>query len=874
MIDDGVLNGHLYFRENKTRFNHYYLKKGVPTPGLYNYRLGTAHGTIVASYLASIAPKSYLYSFARTPFTTNTNKDILTYLTYINQKDILNILTIGVGNPERYARNIPEIRTQVINFIRRDGIILAAAGDVKLGIASNNSIAAIPEVIAVGGANMVPQMSTYIFEASPNATSFRSTIFYNRSVPDVTGIVGPSLLLPKESDGYRQGVGDTGIASAQVAGMLALLKSDLIRTRQSLNQSQAKNVLMNDRFDITDGRSGTGDYAGPGNDLATGYGLPLAHMVTASKQALYSGWNLITIPYNYEFTTRSFLLHIQRQGARCDQLARWNTGYGMYEYFIIDLDTGQEYGRDVPLRKTDGLFIRCFTTLTHGNFYWDLVGAPFIGYMVWHEFKPGVNVIGIPYAGLNRTCKASDIINGTNGACYQVSRLKGGNWKSPLVYENGRIRGFDFTFPINEGVLVVCSQQVNWKANCSPTATTLSETEQMFSGPIQEDDDIDSYPINLSGDPPALDYLTTENESGSVNLFYETTVDDSTFQNILTEPLYADLNLKTIEEVEAINAVNSGDCSIENLPVTNVTESGFTVMWKTTKPCPGSVVFWRTGEAGIRAYDDRGIDFSGRTHHVTISGLSPETYYNFQIYSASLVSERKVARTGPVLNQTQARTFISGGITAYDGDPSQNTLCYAILHNPSGYSAPFSFVMHKYSRLFKISIDSTRTSDKTRYFDLDTIDRMAMNCYQGYSGNFAKGWAVTPGTQDINLGMIYLQSIPDAPVAIYPRGSITTLNPRFRLYAPESPTNIVRFRIEISTNNFQTIAYVFDQSLDWRNGWSAPYYTVGQYASFQLPFSLYEGVTYHWRAFVIDDLATYRWGNPSDTIGFSKMPTQ
>ncbi len=153
--------------------------------------------------------------------------------------------------------------------------------------------ASLPFVISVGGVTIQPDSSV---EASTYASSFESSLFPGRRVPDISGIVGEAndtppfkghLMLPvppgSELDGSNMpdvegnlGWGifsGTSAACPQVAGVVALMKS----LNPNLTPELIKAALIANAVDITSGKTALGDEAEAGRDLATGAGLVDAH---------------------------------------------------------------------------------------------------------------------------------------------------------------------------------------------------------------------------------------------------------------------------------------------------------------------------------------------------------------------------------------------------------------------------------------------------------------------------------------------------------------------------------------------------------------------------------------------------------------------
>jgi subtilisin family serine protease len=149
-----------------------------------------------------------------------------------------------------------------------DGITLVfPGGDIRFF----GFPAMMPEVIAVGGASVD---SHETISAYSNGSSFVSTIFPGRAVPDLCGLASKmslpnSPLASPGSSSWFVGEGGTSNAAPQVAGVIALL----LQRNPSLTPAQVKDALLKSAKDIDKGTTSTLDTASAGVDLATGFGL-------------------------------------------------------------------------------------------------------------------------------------------------------------------------------------------------------------------------------------------------------------------------------------------------------------------------------------------------------------------------------------------------------------------------------------------------------------------------------------------------------------------------------------------------------------------------------------------------------------------------
>ena len=93
--------------------------------------------------------------------------------------------------------------------------------------------------------------------------------------------------------------------------------------------------------------------------------------------------------------------------------------------------------------------------------------------------------------------------------------------------------------------------------------------------------------------------------------------------------------------------------SPQDVRLTNVRDTQFTVSWVTKGMYAGKINYGETSALGKPAYDDRGERISGRVHHVTVKHLNPNTRYYFQIVSGNKIykngKEPYTCLTGPTI---------------------------------------------------------------------------------------------------------------------------------------------------------------------------------------------------------------------------------
>ena len=151
-----------------------------------------------------------------------------------------------------------------------------------------------PNVVAVGGTNLTLSNGDYAgetgwsgsgggvssFESKPSYQSSLTVSSTNRTVPDIALVADPAAVV---FGGQWVSLGGTSLAAPLFAGMVAV--TDQLRAAHGLNTLDGRNDILPmlyqapaaDFHDITQGDNGTS--AGPGYDLVTGLGSPVANLL-------------------------------------------------------------------------------------------------------------------------------------------------------------------------------------------------------------------------------------------------------------------------------------------------------------------------------------------------------------------------------------------------------------------------------------------------------------------------------------------------------------------------------------------------------------------------------------------------------------------
>jgi hypothetical protein len=919
-IDSGVYAMHPYFHNGGLDIQSFRFVDGEITIVGNNFIDGktNGHGTMVASYLGTFAPNAKLLSFAMpiSPMQQNApeniNSVILEYLVYINQNKFTNgrlvdVLNLSQGVPEEAPADDeyrPAIRHQMINFMVNGGIVLAASGNANQDVdgydSGHNGLASIPEVIAVGGAD---------FEESPN-TSFRAAGKYNdpcyestgsasfisedysgRCVPDVVGIYGPDICYPRPSyrylgsvgclvkkeinlDAYYRYASQTSGAAPQIAGIVALLK----QRDPSLKQTQVRSILENAAWDIQSGESGDGDPAARGYDLATGYGLPLADRVMTERFPLYSGWNLIGLTKDRgdNYTADDFMQEIREQNDgewTCDTVTRRIRG--RYESRIIKVVDGKvkKFGFNFELQPEAAYFVRCDGT------WWEKAGVPdHINTPQTITFEQGWNFFSIPYS--EAPCTVEDLFDemseGGEPLCDRVL-LYDGQLQEALPSDNATL-GKNFSFVSGRGYIARCygiqaGESHGWTPDCQDENSSTADYRTSFN--TYAPNPKASTRLN-SAVSQATSISAKDENSGplEVDLISKMVQHSRSDEGTLTSPgsMYRLPSTGTPAHEILEPSGGGSPCKPQEVYLSNLTGRTFSISWVTDVPCMGSLYIMDDDEPVFQAFDDRGIRFSGTTHHVTVRGLDPETTYSFGLLSGDVWDHPYEVQTGALLDMPTSNFSVYGQVGDTKTSSVKDTVVYAQLEAGTETSTILSFplgrAIGRNTEGYALTLDNARTNDVAAYFDYTAADKLYLLAEGGSAGVSADDQSIDlSATTNINAPMLtFDETVPRRAVPFAPHDEhIISLKPTFRFSAMDSSGNSLTYRLELSTDNFATVARVYDQrhSLE---GWSASSYASGDEVRFTIPDELKNLHPYQWRAFTYNGEA---WSTYSDITTFS-----
>lgn len=151
--------------------------------------------------------------------------------------------------------------------------------------------------------------------------------------------------------------------------------------------------------------------------------------------------------------------------------------------------------------------------------------------------------------------------------------------------------------------------------------------------------------------------------------------------------------------------------------ITNVADNKFSVSWTTDEVSWGGIEYGSVGEPlDKKASDDRGEQHEGKTHHVTVTQLQPDTQYAFRLLSGT--PQNRFDNNGSVYTQRTASTLASvpaarslyGDVSAGSAD----TLVYVALPNAQPASTTLTS-----TGAYSIPLSVIRSADLKTYVEYD-----------------------------------------------------------------------------------------------------------------------------------------------------------
>ena len=188
--------------------------------------------------------------------------------------------------------------------------------------------------------------------------------------------------------------------------------------------------------------------------------------------------------------------------------------------------------------------------------------------------------------------------------------------------------------------------------------------------------------------------------------------------------------------------------SVTSTYMANGRDGSFTIAWITDTASDGHIEYGTSGSLGQTADDVRGSGYSGETHYVDITGLTPGTLYYYDIISGGDRDDNGGAHytftAGPTLsiptqgNCSYGQVFLSDGTTPAAGAVVLITLNDNNSTGSAGDSAPMAALVDD-NGYWYACFNNTREVGLASYFSYDHPgDNVTLEAYGGSEGDAAQ----------------------------------------------------------------------------------------------------------------------------------------
>lgn len=168
----------------------------------------------------------------------------------------------------------------------------------------------------------------------------------------------------------------------------------------------------------------------------------------------------------------------------------------------------------------------------------------------------------------------------------------------------------------------------------------------------------------------------------------------------------------------------------QNVRITNITDSSFTVSYNTDAQVIGSLNYGNSVALGQTGLDDRDQQTGNLTNHqvhsITVRNLSPSTKYYFSITSGqdkflNNGANFEVVTGSPISSPPSDEKPILGKVVLPDGNPPGEAIVYITTDNAQVISS-----LIKSDGSYLIPLNSVRTSDFSSYLNFSSVTNLKM----------------------------------------------------------------------------------------------------------------------------------------------------
>ncbi|MBI4777994.1 fibronectin type III domain-containing protein [Candidatus Desantisbacteria bacterium] len=177
----------------------------------------------------------------------------------------------------------------------------------------------------------------------------------------------------------------------------------------------------------------------------------------------------------------------------------------------------------------------------------------------------------------------------------------------------------------------------------------------------------------------------------------------------------------------------------KHLRITNVTNRGFTVSWRSGTVGTGSVSYGTQAALGSTTTDNASRD----VHYVTVENLEPDTVYYFNVACAGRTDDNQgrhyLIKTGAsIFNTSPGSDFVTGYVYEYRKIPAQGAVVYVTIKDADGQgltgeSAPLSVLTDAGGGWF-VDLLNARTRDYLTQFEYSNNDIIYIEADGGNRG--------------------------------------------------------------------------------------------------------------------------------------------
>ncbi|MFH1860818.1 MAG: fibronectin type III domain-containing protein, partial [bacterium] len=234
----------------------------------------------------------------------------------------------------------------------------------------------------------------------------------------------------------------------------------------------------------------------------------------------------------------------------------------------------------------------------------------------------------------------------------------------------------------------------------------------------------------------------------------------------------------------------------KHLRITNVTDTEFTVSWRTESIGTSSVSYGTTTTLGSTATDDVPRD----VHYVVVRSLEPDTVYYFSVTGSGITDDNQgkyyLVKTGvPITNTSPGSNLVYGYVHEYRNIPAQGAVVYVTIKDGDGKgspdeSAPISVLTDAEGRWYVyLYMFNARTRDYLTQFEYSGNDTIYIEADGGERGKGSR---------------LIIPNDPPTDIILHTwmgsRDKLLVKNMTYSYPNPAKQTNVITFRYYLNAD--------------------------------------------------------------------------